>query len=233
MTKILLVEDEVSIRKFIKINLEREGFEVFEAGSGEEGLEIAEREKPAIVLLDIMLPGMDGFEVCDKLRKSFPHLGIIMLTAKAEDYDKIMGLQSGTDDYLTKPFNPTELTLRIKSLERRLGSDNKEEKKGERFLESGIFKVDVYGHKFYKNGVEVELTPTEHEIVKFFITNANRALSRDEILNAVWGEELLGDSKIVDVNIRRLRSKVEEDAAHPVYIETVWGVGYRWKNAAK
>lgn len=233
MTKILLVEDEVSIRKFIKINLEREGFEVFEAGSGEEGLEIAEREKPAIVLLDIMLPGMDGFEVCDKLRKSFPHLGIIMLTAKAEDYDKIMGLQSGTDDYLTKPFNPTELTLRIKSLERRLGSDNKEEKKGERFLESGVFKVDVYGHKFYKNGVEVELTPTEHEIVKFFITNANRALSRDEILNAVWGEEFLGDSKIVDVNIRRLRSKVEEDAAHPVYIETVWGVGYRWKNAAK
>lgn len=233
MTKILLVEDEVSIRKFIKINLEREGFEVFEAGSGEEGLEIADREKPAIVLLDIMLPGMDGFEVCDKLRKSFPHLGIIMLTAKAEDYDKIMGLQSGTDDYLTKPFNPTELTLRIKSLERRLGSDSKEEKKGERFLESGIFKVDVYGHKFYKDGVEVELTPTEHEIVKFFITNANRALSRDEILNAVWGEEFLGDSKIVDVNIRRLRSKVEEDAAHPVYIETVWGVGYRWKNAAK
>ena len=233
MTKILLVEDEVSIRKFIKINLEREGFEVFEAGSGEEGLEIAEREKPAIVLLDIMLPGMDGFEVCDRLRKSFPHLGIIMLTAKAEDYDKIMGLQSGTDDYLTKPFNPTELTLRIKSLERRLGTDSKEEKKGERFLESGIFKVDVYGHKFYKDGVEVELTPTEHEIVKFFITNANRALSRDEILNAVWGEEFLGDSKIVDVNIRRLRSKVEEDAAHPVYIETVWGVGYRWKNVAK
>lgn len=233
MTKILLVEDEVSIRKFIKINLEREGFEVFEAGSGEEGLEIAEKEKPAIVLLDIMLPGMDGFEVCDRLRKSFPHLGIIMLTAKAEDYDKIMGLQSGTDDYLTKPFNPTELTLRIKSLERRLGSDSKEEKKGERFLESGIFKVDVYGHKFYKDGVEVGLTPTEHEIVKFFITNANRALSRDEILNAVWGEEFLGDSKIVDVNIRRLRSKVEEDAAHPVYIETVWGVGYRWKNAAK
>lgn len=232
MTKILLVEDEVSIRKFIKINLEREGFDVYEAGSGEEGLEIAEKEKPAIVLLDIMLPGIDGFEVCDRLRKSFPHLGIIMLTAKAEDYDKIMGLQSGTDDYLTKPFNPTELTLRIKSLERRLGGEERGEKKGERLLESGIFKVDVFGHKFYKNGNEIELTPTEHEIVKFFITHANRALSRDEILNAVWGEEFLGDSKIVDVNIRRLRSKVEEDAAHPVYIETVWGVGYRWKNTA-
>lgn len=129
MTKILLVEDEVSIRKFIKINLEREGFDVYEAGSGEEGLEIAEKEKPAIVLLDIMLPGIDGFEVCDRLRKSFPHLGIIMLTAKAEDYDKIMGLQSGTDDYLTKPFNPTELTLRIKSLERRLGGEERGEKK--------------------------------------------------------------------------------------------------------
>ncbi|MDY3118037.1 MAG: response regulator transcription factor [Peptoniphilus sp.] len=232
MTKVLLVEDEVSIRKFIKINLEREGFDVYEAGSGEEGLEIADRETPAIVLLDIMLPGIDGFEVCDRLRKKFPNLGIIMLTAKAEDYDKIMGLQSGTDDYLTKPFNPTELTLRIKSLERRIGSEDKGEKKAARFLEAGIFKVDVSGHKFYKEGVEIELTPTEHEIVKFFMTHANRALRRDEILNAVWGEEFLGDSKIVDVNIRRLRSKVEEDAAHPVYIETVWGVGYRWKNSA-
>lgn len=230
MTKILLVEDEISIRKFIKINLEREGFEVFEAGSGEEGLEVAEEKRPDIVLLDIMLPGIDGFEVCDRLRSSFPGLGIIMLTAKAEDYDKIMGLQSGTDDYLTKPFNPTELTLRIKSLERRLVKDNMK-KKGNRYLESGKFKIDVYGHKFFKADEEIELTPTEHEIVKLFMNNVNRALSRDEILNAVWGEEFLGDSKIVDVNIRRLRSKIEEDPAHPIYIETVWGVGYRWKTS--
>ncbi|MDQ0507737.1 Alkaline phosphatase synthesis transcriptional regulatory protein phoP [Aedoeadaptatus ivorii] len=229
MTKILLVEDETSIRKFIKINLEREDYTVFEAASGEDGLEIAEQEKPDIVLLDIMLPGIDGFEVCDRLRKSFPNLGIIMLTAKAEDYDKIMGLQSGTDDYLTKPFNPTELTLRIKSLERRLIGDAVDEKE-ERFIESGIFRVDVYGHKFYRDKTEIELTPTEHEIVKLFMNNVNRALSRDEILNAVWGEEFLGDSKIVDVNIRRLRSKIEDDAAHPRYIETVWGVGYRWKS---
>ena len=228
MTKILLVEDETSIRKFIKINLEREGFDVYEAGSGEEGLDIAKEKQPDIVLLDIMLPGIDGFEVCDRLRASFPGLGIIMLTAKAEDYDKIMGLQSGTDDYLTKPFNPTELTLRSKSLERRIGKDVAA-KKGNRYLESGDFKIDVYGHKFYKGEREIELTPTEHEIVKLFMNNVNRALSRDEILNAVWGEEFLGDSKIVDVNIRRLRSKIEEDAAHPVYIETVWGVGYRWK----
>lgn len=230
MTKILLVEDEVSIRKFIKINLEREGFEVFEAGSGEEGLQVAEDKRPDIVLLDIMLPGIDGFEVCDRLRSSFPGLGIIMLTAKAEDYDKIMGLQSGTDDYLTKPFNPTELTLRIKSLERRLVKDSMK-KKGNRYLESGKFKIDVYGHKFFKGEEEIELTPTEHEIVKLFMNNVNRALSRDEILNAVWGEEFLGDSKIVDVNIRRLRSKIEEDPAHPTYIETVWGVGYRWKTS--
>ncbi|CAC9925184.1 putative alkaline phosphatase synthesis transcriptional regulatory protein PhoP [Aedoeadaptatus nemausensis] len=230
MTKILLVEDEVSIRKFIKINLEREGFEVFEAGSGEEGLQVAEDKRPDIVLLDIMLPGIDGFEVCDRLRSSFPGLGIIMLTAKAEDYDKIMGLQSGTDDYLTKPFNPTELTLRIKSLERRLVKDGMK-KKGNRYLESGKFKIDVYGHKFFKGEEEIELTPTEHEIVKLFMNNVNRALSRDEILNAVWGEEFLGDSKIVDVNIRRLRSKIEEDPAHPTYIETVWGVGYRWKTS--
>lgn len=229
MTKILLVEDETSIRKFIKTNLEREDYTVFEAASGEDGLEIAEQEKPDIVLLDIMLPGIDGFEVCDRLRKSFPNLGIIMLTAKAEDYDKIMGLQSGTDDYLTKPFNPTELTLRIKSLERRLIGDAVDEKE-ERFIESGIFRVDVYGHKFYRDKTEIELTPTEHEIVKLFMNNVNRALSRDEILNAVWGEEFLGDSKIVDVNIRRLRSKIEDDAAHPRYIETVWGVGYRWKS---
>lgn len=230
MTKILLVEDEMSIRKFIKINLEREGFEVYEAASGEEGLEIAGEKRPDIVLLDIMLPGIDGFEVCDRLRASFPNLGIIMLTAKAEDYDKIMGLQSGTDDYLTKPFNPTELTLRIKSLERRLGKEDGRDK-GKRYLESGNFRIDVYGHKFFKRDEEIELTPTEHEIVKLFLNNVNRALSRNEILNAVWGEEFLGDSKIVDVNIRRLRSKIEEDAAHPKYIETVWGVGYRWKTA--
>ena len=233
LNNVLMIDDDLRLCDVIKKAMATEDVALDFCESGLEGISKLKSGNYQAVVLDVMLPGMDGFEVCDRLRKSFPHLGIIMLTAKAEDYDKIMGLQSGTDDYLTKPFNPTELTLRIKSLERRLGSDSKEEKKGERFLESGIFKVDVYGHKFYKDGVEVELTPTEHEIVKFFITNANRALSRDEILNAVWGEEFLGDSKIVDVNIRRLRSKVEEDAAHPVYIETVWGVGYRWKNAAK
>lgn len=225
-TKILLVEDEESIRKFVKINLEREGYKIFEAGSGEEGLEIARAERPDVVVLDIMLPGIDGFEVCKILREEFPSLGIIMLTAKAEDYDKIMGLQYGTDDYLTKPFNPTELTLRIKSLERRLESDEEDESN---LIIDEPFKLDSYSRKFYKDGIELELTPTEYQIIKIFMSNPGKALTRDELLTKVWGDDFLGDSKIVDVNIRRLRSKIEENPAKPKFIETVWGTGYRWK----
>lgn len=225
-TKVLLVEDEESIRKFVKINLEREGYIIFEAGSGEEGIEVARRERPDIVVLDIMLPGIDGFEVCRTLRGEFPSLGIIMLTAKAEDYDKIMGLQYGTDDYLTKPFNPTELTLRIKSIERRL---EPEEVKESNLIVDPPFKIDSYSRKFYKDDEELELTPTEYQIIKIFMTNPGKAMTRDEILRLVWGDDFLGDSKIVDVNIRRLRSKIETNPAKPNYIETVWGTGYRWK----
>lgn len=225
-TKVLLVEDEESIRKFVKINLEREGYIIFEAGSGEDGIEVARRERPDIVVLDIMLPGIDGFEVCKTLRGEFPSLGIIMLTAKAEDYDKIMGLQYGTDDYLTKPFNPTELTLRIKSIERRL---EPEEVKESNIIVDPPFKIDSYSRKFYKDDEELELTPTEYQIIKIFMTNPGKAMTRDEILRLVWGDDFLGDSKIVDVNIRRLRSKIETNPAKPNYIETVWGTGYRWK----
>ena len=224
--KILLVEDEEPIRKFVKINLEREGYTVFEAGSGEEGIDIARSKQPQIVVLDIMLPGVDGFAVYKVLRKEFPNLGIIMLTAKAEDYDKIMGLQYGTDDYLTKPFNPTELTLRIKSLERRL---EPEEENDENYIIQEPFKLDYYQRKFYKNDEEIELTPTEYQIMKIFMENPKKAMNRDEILKIVWGNDFIGDSKIVDVNIRRLRAKIEENPAKPEYIETVWGLGYRWQ----
>lgn len=224
--KILLVEDEEPIRKFVKINLEREGYTVFEAGSGEEGIDIARSKQPQIVVLDIMLPGVDGFAVCKVLRKEFPNLGIIMLTAKAEDYDKIMGLQYGTDDYLTKPFNPKELTLRIKSLERRL---EPEEEIDENYIIQEPFKLDYYQRKFYKNDEEIELTPTEYQIMKIFMENPKKAMNRDEILKIVWGNDFIGDSKIVDVNIRRLRAKIEENPAKPEYIETVWGLGYRWQ----
>lgn len=224
---ILIVEDESSIRKFIKINLERNGFKVLEAESGEEGIEIARKEKIDIVLLDIMLPGIDGFEVCKILRHEYPTLGIIMLTAKSQDIDKIMGLEYGTDDYMTKPFNPTELVLRVKSLVRRI--EVSEDIELSSILISGPFKIDTYSRKFYKNDDEIELTPTEYSIAKLFVENSGKAFKRDEILNLVWGYEFVGDSKIVDVNIRRLRAKIENDSSNPDFIETVWGVGYRWK----
>ncbi|CDZ74770.1 DNA-binding response regulator [Peptoniphilus sp. ING2-D1G] len=224
MTKILLVEDEEAIRKFVKINLERENYEIFEAATGEEGIEIARKNKPEIVVLDIMLPGIDGFEVCRVLRDEFPDLGIIMLSAKSEDLDKIMGLQYGSDDYLTKPFNPTELSLRIKSLERRL--EIEETPKDE--IIQKPFRLNTYSRKFYKDDKELVLTPTEYQIMKLFMENPGKALKREEILELVWGNEFIVDSKIVDVNIRRLRSKTERNAAKPEYIETVWGLGYRW-----
>lgn len=225
---ILIVEDEPSIRKFIKINLERNGFNVLEAGSGEEGIKIARKEKVDIVLLDIMLPGIDGFEVCKVLREELPNLGIIMLTAKSQDVDKIMGLEYGTDDYMTKPFNPTELILRVKSLARRIESSD--DIKESTILISKPFKIDTYSRKFYKEEHEIELTPTEYAIAKLFVENPGKAFKRDEILNLVWGYDFVGDSKIVDVNIRRLRSKIEDDSSNPNFIETVWGIGYRWKN---
>ncbi|MDO5689349.1 MAG: response regulator transcription factor [Tissierellia bacterium] len=223
--KILLVEDEESIRKFTKINLEREGFEVLEAESGEIGVEIARRSTPDLVILDIMLPGIDGYEVCRIIRNEFPKIGIIMLTAKTQDVDKIIGLESGTDDYMVKPFNPTELILRIKSLIRRLDVAVKNEDE----ILDGPFTLDRYSRSFYKDGVEVELTPTELSIINLFMTNPGKAFARNEILDLIWGSDYIGDTKIVDVNIRRIRTKIEDNSSQPKYLETVWGIGYRWK----
>lgn len=224
---ILVIEDEDSIRKFVKINLDRAGFKVLDAATGEDGIHIARNNPIDIVVLDIMLLGMDGYEVCKILRNEFPHLGIIMLTAKSQDIDKIMGLEYGTDDYMTKPFNPVELTLRVKSLSRRMEKAPLDE---EAIMSYPPFKIDIYSRKFYKDEEELDLTPTEYSIAKLFMENPGKAFKRDEILNIVWGYDFIGDSKIVDVNIRRLRSKIEEDSSKPYYIETVWGVGYRWKD---
>ncbi|NMA86990.1 MAG: response regulator transcription factor [Tissierellia bacterium] len=224
--RILLVEDEEHIRKFVKINLEGNGFQAWESGSGEEGLEIARAEEIDVVLLDIMLPGIDGFQVCKTLREEFPDIGIIMLTAKAQDIDKIMGLEYGTDDYMVKPFNPQELVLRVKSLIRRMEKPKSNESD---IIIDEPFKMDKYARKFYKDSEDVELTATEFSIMKLFVENPGKAFSRDEILNLIWGEDFIGDSKIVDVNIRRLRSKIESNPSDPKYIETVWGIGYRWR----
>ncbi|NLX60939.1 MAG: response regulator transcription factor [Tissierellia bacterium] len=224
--KILVVEDEESIRKFVKINLEREGFTVIEAETGEKALEIAETEDIDVVVLDIMLPGIDGFQVCKELRNKYSTIGIIMLTAKSQDVDKIMGLEYGTDDYMVKPFNPLELVLRIKSLLRRIDANKPE---NDEIISYGPFKIDKYSRQFFKDGRHIELTPTEYSIIKLFIENPGKAFTRDEILNLVWGYDFVGDTKIVDVNIRRLRRKIEDDSKNPYYIETVWGVGYRWR----
>lgn len=226
MSKILLVEDEENIRLFTKINLEREGFEVLEAESGEIGVELALKYNPQVVILDVMLPGIDGFEVCKILREKLPKIGIIMLTAKTQDVDRINGLESGTDDYLSKPFNPVELILRIKSLIRRLDSIQNSSD----LINIYPFRLDLYSKSFYKDGKEIELTPTELTIITIFMSNPGKAFSRNKLLNMTWGEEFEGDIKIVDVNIRRLRAKIEDNSSKPKYIETVWGTGYRWNS---
>ncbi|WP_175412910.1 response regulator transcription factor [Clostridium sp. AWRP] len=226
MKKVLIVEDEASIRGFLKINFKRNKFIVIEASTGERALEKARSENPIVTILDVMLPGMDGFKTCEILRREFPKMGIIMLTARSQDTDKIMGFGFGADDYVIKPFNPQELIARVNALLRRIGiqSDSKNE-----VLVSGEFKIDEGAMKVYRSEQELELTPKEYMLMKIFIENQGKALNRNELLNLVWGYSYPGDAKIVDVNIRRLREKIEENSSKPKYIETVWGVGYRWR----
>ena len=224
MKKILIVEDEESIRGFLKINLKRNGYEVIEVDKGEDGIKIAINEKPAIVILDVMLPGIDGFNVCKRIREEEKNIGIIMLTAKSQDIDKITGLEYGADDYIVKPFNPMELLLRIKAILRRIGDE--EEK---RTIEQGRFKIDTYAKKVFKSDKEIDLTPKEYSIIKLFLENPEKAFSRDELMDLIWGENYIADPKIVDVNIRRLRSKIESSSSKQGYIETIWGFGYRWR----
>lgn len=224
--KILIIEDEESIRGFLKINYKKHNFIVIEAASGEEGLSKARLENPDIVLLDVMLPGIDGFQVCELLRQEFTDIGIIMLTAKGQDIDKIKGLENGADDYVLKPFNTMELILRTNSLLRRIaGNANSREDT----INSGAFHFDFYSQRVYKDGKEIFLTPKEYLLLKLFLENQNKAFTRDELLDKIWGYDFLGDTKIVDVNIRRLRSKIEDKESPTMYIETIWGTGYRWR----
>ncbi|MCG9969521.1 response regulator transcription factor [Pelotomaculum terephthalicicum JT] len=224
--KVLIVEDEISIRKFIAINLHRNNFEVLEAEDGETGLEMAKTFTPDVVILDVMLPSMDGFEVCMQIRRLMPQIVIIMLTAKGEDMDKIMGLDLGADDYMVKPFNPLELIARIRANLRKLPGPPPAKTNCIFFRR---LMLDLEGQHFYKSGREIELTPTEFAIMKVFLSNPKKAFSRNEIMNGVWGRNYFGDLKTVDVHIRRIREKLEEDPSAPRWIETVWGVGYRLK----
>ena len=228
MKKVLILEDEVNIRSFVVINLQRAGYEVIEAGSGQEALDKMQNcPDIGVAILDIMLPDIDGFEVCRRIRATNKQMGVIMLTARTQEMDKITGLMTGADDYVTKPFSPAELTARIDALFRRIGGDAKAESE---LMMQGPFVMNTRNHTLEKNGVRVRLTQVEYSIMKLFMQNPGRALSREDILAAVWGREYEGELKIVDVNIRRLRIKIEDDATNPTYITTVWGFGYKWGN---
>jgi|LSQX01.3.fsa_nt_gb DNA-binding response OmpR family regulator len=226
--KVLIVEDEVHIRKFININLTRNGFEVTEAGSGEEALDKLKIFKPGMIVLDIMLPGMDGFDVCRKIRYLMPDVPIIMLTAKGQDVDKIVGLEIGADDYMVKPFNPLELVARMKAVLRR--TDRAKEESTD-IITLGNLELNLKSQKFFKNSIYIELTPKEFAVMKAFMENQDKAFSRDELMDLVWGSRYYGDVKTVDVHIRRLREKIEDDPSKPQFIETVWGHGYRLRKA--
>lgn len=231
MKKILIVEDEVAIREFEAINLKRVGYETVEAGSGEEALEIYDSDPEGfdIALLDVMMPGMDGFALCKELRNRSNSLGIIMLTAKSQEMDKISGLMIGADDYITKPFSPTELLARVDALYRRVGAVSATPKPTSE-LASGEFVLDLRRCSLSKGGREIELTQVEFQIMQLFFQNPDTPIDRHEILVKVWGDGYCGEEKIVDVNIRRLRMKIEEDPSAPKYITTVWGKGYRWES---
>ena len=226
MKKVLILEDEVNIRSFVVINLKRAGYDAIEAGTGQEALDKL-RENPdiGVAILDIMLPDIDGFEVCRRIRATSKQIGIIMLTARTQEMDKVTGLMTGADDYVTKPFSPAELTARIDALYRRIGGDMMADSE---LLSQGPFVMNTRNHTLEKSGNRVRLTQVEYSILKLFMQNPGRALSRDEILSAVWGRDYEGELKIVDVNIRRLRIKIEDDATNPSYITTVWGFGYKW-----
>lgn len=271
--RILLLEDEESIRGFVRINLKRNDMEVIEAEEGEAALALAESEGPIdIALLDVMLPTISGFEVCEQLRKRYPRMGIIMLTAKSQEEDKIHGLELGADDYVQKPFSPGELIARIKSLYRRMKPEIiviepaaavEDEVKSNAAVEEEIavhaekmlsdevpamaqlptkhyssshqelwvapFRLSVVERKLWKHEKEIILTPTEWTLVRLLMERVGESVSRDYILTEVWGRYYVGDLKVVDVNIRRIRQKIEKNPSDPAFIETVWGYGYRWK----
>ena len=226
MRKILVLEDNESIRGFVVINLQRAGYEVLEAETGEQALEIVEATPDiSVALLDLMLPGIDGFEVCRRIRANNRNIGIIMLTARTQETDKVTGLMTGADDYVTKPFSTTELIARIDAVCRRVGTD---EGNSANELHRGPFLLNLQTRALSKAGIRVKLTQVEYAIMKLFMENPDRALSREEILSSVWGRDYFGELKIVDVNVRRLRMKIEDDPREPEFITTVWGYGYKW-----
>ncbi len=231
MRTILVAEDEVSIREFIILNLKLANYTVLEASNGREAIEIFDSKSSEIdiALLDIMMPEVDGIEVCRHIKMKNPNTGIIFLTAKTQEQDKISGLISGADDYVTKPFSTSELIARVDALHRRVEySKGLLDNSSQDSIVLGNFRLDLKKHVLYKNDEKIELTQIEYGILECFFTNPNNSIGRDYILKNAWGENYFGDDKVVDVNIRRLRLKIEEDPSNPEHLITVWGQGYRW-----
>ncbi|KLU64974.1 alkaline phosphatase synthesis transcriptional regulatory protein PhoP [Desulfosporosinus acididurans] len=227
MATILVVDDEEPIQELLRFNLEKEGYQVRVAKDGPEALGAIEKEQPDLLVLDVMLPGMDGLEVCRRLRLNtkFQQIPIIMLTAKGEEIDKVLGLELGADDYMTKPFSPRELLARIKARLRRLNIPED----SEAMIVRGELRIDINGFRVLIRGEEVELTPKEFELLRVFAAHPGKVYSRDELLERIWGYEYHGDTRTVDVHVRHLRLKIERDPSNPEYIETLRGIGYRFK----
>lgn len=226
--KILIVDDEKLLVKGIKFNFEQDGYDVETAYDGEEAVKLARDKSIDLIILDLMLPKIDGLEVC-RIIRDFSTVPIIMLTAKTDDMDRIMGLEYGADDYLTKPFNILELKLRVKAIIRRSGGQSSPTKKGNGTVVRGDLKVDYNLRRAQIGEKNVELTGKEFELIDLFITNPGKVYSREALLDIIWGYDYPGDIRTVDVHIRRLREKVEPDPANPTYIMTKWGVGYYFR----
>ncbi len=229
MKKILVCEDEEAIREFEVITLRRAGYEVVDASCGEDAIKYFEAAPSdfSVVLLDIMMPGIDGFAVCQRIRKMSSTVGIIMLSAKSQEMDKVNGLMLGADDYVTKPFSPSELTARVDAICRRLSVMPTESTHSDN-LTSGPFTLNILSRTLTKNGEPIDLTQVEFQLMELFMSNEGTALERKNILIRIWGETYNGDDKIVDVNIRRLRMKIEDEPSNPAHLQTVWGFGYKW-----
>ncbi|HHW39563.1 MAG TPA: response regulator transcription factor [Syntrophomonadaceae bacterium] len=226
-SKILVVDDEESIVKLVSFNLNKEGFQTVAAGDGNEAWEKIQQEKPDLIVLDVMLPGMDGLTLCRLMRKEGLTTPILMLTARDEEIDKVLGLEMGADDYLTKPFSPRELVARVRAILRRTGE---REREGEEHLEFGELEVFPARYEVRLAGETVALTPKEFELLLLLCRSAGLVLSREYILQKLWGYDFYGDARVVDVHISHLREKLEQDPAHPRYIKTVRGVGYKFQS---
>lgn len=229
MRRILVCEDEDSIREFVVLNLKRSGYDVVDVNCGEDAIDAFERADGNfdIALLDIMMPGIDGIQVCKKLREKSETMGIIMLSAKSQEMDKVSSLMIGADDYITKPFSISELIARVDAVCRRVTMTHSKSEASTTIV-SGPFTLNLKSRTVFKGDEQIDLTQVEYQIMEYFFKNQNTALDRTSILNHIWGDSYYGDDKIVDVNIRRIRMKIEKEPSNPEYILTIWGYGYKW-----